>query len=114
MTPIRFPDGASHTPTALRAQHTLRLTGKAWTASGIVATYDDGFWRVEIDSVPHCFRHDPEGQRYTTGGWPNAIPTAFVLRRCSGGTVKDGIILEIYDVAYGGHGPDHVPGVDTP
>lgn len=114
MTPIPFPDGASHAPTTLRAQHTLRHTGTTWTAPGIVATFSDREWRVEMDGVPHYLRHDPDNNRYVGGAWPNAIPTAFVLRRCANGAVKEGVILEVWDVLYRGHGPNHIPLVDGP
>lgn len=108
MTPIRFPDAAFHAPTAIRAQHVLRRTGAVWTAPGISADYADGQWRVQIDGVPYYLRHDPEERRHVGGGWPSAIPTAFILRRPE----TDRLVLEIYDVAYQGHGPDHIAGVD--
>lgn len=116
MPPITFLDGVQRVPTTMRTSHTLRLIGNAWIAQGIHATFvaatafADGMWRVEIEGVPHFLRHDPDNNRYSSGGWPNAIPTAFVLRRCPGGAVRDGVILEVWDVEYRGHGADHIEG----
>jgi len=112
MTPIKFPDGAAHAPTTKRAQHTLAKNGAVWSAAAVLADYTNGEWRVQIDGVPYFLRHDPADARYIGGGWPNAIPTAFILRKSASGATIGGLILEIWDVNYQGHGEFHIEGVD--
>ena len=110
MTPITFPDGAAHAVSSVRATHLLTKSGGAWTAPGISADYDGQQWRVDTEGVPHYLRYDQPNGRYVGGGWPNAIPTAFILRRSAAGATIGGVILEIWDVAYQGHGEFHIEG----
>ena len=106
---VLFPDGQSHALTTMRTAHALHKTANIWSAPDVSARYEgaDGF-RIEIGGAVHFLRHVPPV--YVGGGWPAAVPTAYVLRRLE----DERLMLEVWSVEYKGHGPDHLVGFDTP
>lgn len=111
---IRFPDASIRRATERRATPRL-LTHKAgvWSDGPVRATYEaENGWRIEMDGDAYFLRHIPDHAVYAGGAWPSAVATGFILRRGANGAVKDGVILEVWDVADAPRGPGWMEGVD--